>query len=107
MSRNPRVDAAVFLALVALAILGRFIGAAPNFAAVAGVALFAGFFFASRLTAIAVPITAMLISDLFLGWYDPRQMVVVYVCLVLPVLFRGWIGHGERPHLARVLAASL
>jgi len=107
MTRSPRIDALVFIALVALAAGSRFIGAAPNFAAVAAVALFAGFYFGGRLVAIAVPVIAMLIADAFLGTYDWRQMVIVYACLAMPVLFRSWLGAPGRVRFGRAMAASL
>lgn len=106
MNRSNRLNALVFVALITLGVLSRFTGIAPNFAAVSAIALFAGFFFASRLVAIAAPIAAMLISDAIIGWHDAREMVVVYACLAMPVLFRSWLG-GEKPAFSRIFAASL
>lgn len=61
----------------------------PNFAPVAGLALFAGYFFRSRIVAIAVPICIMVISDAFIGTYAWWQMAIVYTMLALPVTMRG------------------
>lgn len=99
-------NAIVFAALVALAVASRFVEAAPNFAAVAAVALFAGVFFSSRLLAIGVPVLAMLISDFGHGFYDGRQMAVVYGCLVMPVLFRSFIAPAGRPVMWRALGSA-
>lgn len=63
----------------------------PNFAPVAALALFAGYFFHSRLVAIAVPVSIMAISERFIGHYAWYQMVVVYGMLALPVLLRGFL----------------
>ena len=60
----------------------------PNFAPVAALALFAGYYFSSRICAIMVPVLVMLASDLMLGAYNPSLMVVVYAMLALPVMFR-------------------
>jgi len=61
----------------------------PNFAPVAALALFAGYFFTSRMLAIMVPILVMLASDCILGSYNPGLMAVVYGMLALPVMLRG------------------
>ncbi|MCP4193500.1 MAG: hypothetical protein GY768_23040 [Planctomycetaceae bacterium] len=58
----------------------------PNFAPVAAVALFAGYFFQSRWLAVLTPVTAMAISDQFTGAYQPILMATVYTCLAVPAL---------------------
>jgi hypothetical protein len=109
MNRSNRMNAMVFVGLVGLGVLSRFLGVAPNFAAVSAIALFAGFFFSSRLVAVCVPVCAMLISDGVVGWYDGRVMAVVYASLLIPVLMRGWV-RGERgatAMLTRAIGASM
>lgn len=63
----------------------------PNFAPVAAVALFAGYFFRSALVGVAVPVLVMLISDWKLGGYHPALMICVYTMLALPVAARGFL----------------
>ncbi len=63
----------------------------PNFAPVAAMALFAGYYFRSRLVALCVPLLVMAISDWFVGGYDWAMMVLVYGMLALPVAFSGWL----------------
>ncbi len=63
----------------------------PNFAPVAAMALFAGYFFRSSILALAVPLSVMAISDWFLGGYHWAMMALVYGMLALPVAFRGWL----------------
>lgn len=60
----------------------------PNFAPVAALALFAGYFFRSRLIALFVPLLVMAISDCFIGRYSPQMMALVYAALAAPVLWR-------------------
>jgi len=60
----------------------------PNFAPVAALALFAGYFFRSWLLALCLPLSVMAISDLVIGGYDWRMMAVVYGMLAVPVAFR-------------------
>lgn len=105
MNRALASDIFVFCGLISLAAGSRLIGAEPNFAAVSACALFAGFYFRRLLVAIAVPVVAMLVSDVVHGFYDPRQMLIVYACLALPILLRRVLGH--RPSAVRVLSCSL
>ncbi len=85
-------DAVTFGVLVASGVTLRLVcHELPNFAPVAAMALFAGFFFRSRLVALAVPLSVMIISDQFLGAYHPAIMVLVYGTLALPVLLSTWL----------------
>ncbi len=74
----------------------------PNFAPVAAIALFAGYFFRSALLALSVPLLVMAISDVFVGGYDWMMMGLVYSMLAMPVLFRGWLRQAFSLHDARL-----
>src|SRR5262249_56247255 len=63
---------------------------APNVTPIAASAMFAGMVLRSRALAVAVPISAMLASDLVVGAYDWRIMGVVYAALALPALLARW-----------------
>jgi hypothetical protein len=92
VKRAAWIDALVFFVLVAAGVQTRLaLEHLPNFAPVAALALFAGYFFRSRLVALAVPVSIMLISDAFIGRYAWYQMAVVYTMLALPVLMRGFL----------------
>ncbi len=60
----------------------------PNFAPVAALALFAGFYFRSYAIALLVPVSVMLISDQVIGGYSWPLMVTVYAMLGLPIAMR-------------------
>jgi hypothetical protein len=78
-----------FAALVSSGVAVRFfLRDYPNFAPVAGVALFAGYYFRSWILAASIPIAIMAITDLFIGGYHPIMMLCVYAMLVLPVSLR-------------------
>jgi hypothetical protein len=66
----------IAVALVILSIASRFLPLAPNFSPIMAVALFSGVLFANRKLAMLIPITAMFISDLFLGLHS--TMIAVY-----------------------------
>lgn len=79
---------ALFVALIAIGVAGRFLFRdIPNFTPTTALALFAGFYFASRAAALCVPLIAMLLSNLLLPSYlTSGEMVVIYAALVWPVL---------------------
>jgi hypothetical protein len=56
----------------------------PNFAPIAAMALFGGAYFSKKWAAFIVPITAMFITDLFLGFHE--TMWAVYLSFVLIVV---------------------
>src|SRR5262245_53905335 len=74
------------MSLVGLDIVARLAPHAPNVTPIAASALFAGMVLRSRALALAVPISALLVSDLLVGFYDWRIMGVVYAALSLPAL---------------------
>ena len=92
MKRQTILEIIVFTLLVAAGAQLRIsLQYLPNFAPVAALALFAGYFFRSRAVAFAVPVSIMLISDSVIGGYAWWQMGIVYSMLALPVLMRGFL----------------
>jgi hypothetical protein len=85
-----RPELSLAMGLVALDVVARLAPHAPNFTPVAASALFAGAVLRSRTLALAVPLAAMVISDLLIGWHDWRVMGVVYASLALPALLGMW-----------------
>jgi hypothetical protein len=81
MSRQSKIEAVVFALLVSLGVAARLsLQDLPNFAPVAALALFAGYFFRSSALAAAVPLSVMLLSDLAIDFYHWGVMVTVYPC---------------------------
>ncbi len=62
----------------------------PNFAPIAAIALFGGVYL-SRKFALGIPILAMLVSDIFIGFYKPVVMASVYGSFVLCGLIGLWL----------------
>ncbi len=84
---SPNVAIGLALALVLLAMLGRFVSVEGlgNFTPVGAVALFAGCFLKNRKLALLVPITALVLSDIVIGWHS--LVPVVYACFALTLWF--------------------
>ena len=72
------------LVLILFAAFSRLIPHAPNFTPVISLALFAGAYLHKRF-AFLVPLAAMLMSDLIVGFYSPITMASVYLSLLLVV----------------------
>ena len=72
----------IFIILVSSGVILRFLPHPWNFAPIAAIALFSGVYLGKKY-AIAAPILAMLVSDIFLGFYEWKLMLAVYVCFAL------------------------
>lgn len=103
VKRESVICLAVFVALIAAGALSRVcFRELPNFAPIAAMALFSGYYFRSAKVAVLVPLLAMVLSDLVIGGYEWQMMLVVYGALMLPVALRGLL----RKHL-RIERGSL
>ena len=81
-----------FLALVALILAAaatRLLPHPPNMTSVTAVALFGGAYFADKRLAFLVPLTALVLSDLVLGFY--AHMEIVYLAFLLVVCIGLWL----------------
>src|SRR5262249_46497536 len=111
-SFNFRFAALVGITLTAAAC--RLIPHWPNFTPISAIALFGGAYFASRVTAFAVPLAAMLLSDLVLtlvyGSAAFLSMPFVYSSFVVTVLIGDWVRRRQQSPIAiafGTLAASV
>jgi len=67
----------------------------PNFAPVTAVALFSGVYFTRR-KALLLPILAMVISDIFIGYYELGLMIAVYGSFLLFVILGFWLKNHKK-----------
>lgn len=84
--KNKSFENCLLVALVSLIVAARLLPHTPNFTPVAAVALFSGYLFGRGAKCVAAVVSGMVLSDIFLGFYDIRIMAVVYSCLLLPAL---------------------
>lgn len=95
----------LLIMLVSVVILvARFLPHAPNFSPVAAVLLFAGVY-AKNKKYLILPLIALFISDIFIGFYDWKIMLAVYGSLALI----GSIGFliKKHKHILNIATASL
>ncbi|MBM3209550.1 hypothetical protein FJZ40_04660 [Candidatus Shapirobacteria bacterium] len=74
--------------IIAFAVILRLVPHPPNFAPIAGMALFGGIYY-SKKYALVIPLIALFISDLFLGFYN--MMPFVYGSFLLTGLIGLWL----------------
>jgi len=70
------------LLLITLGLIARLLPHPANFAPIAAIALFGGLYLPRR-WALILPLTAMFISDIFIGFYSWQVMVSVYLGFIL------------------------
>ncbi|PCH51831.1 MAG: hypothetical protein COC20_05215 [Cellvibrionales bacterium] len=85
----------ILIATIAVIALTRLLPHPPNFSPVVAVALFAGAALADRKLAFLVPMAAMFVADLFIGFHD--QMVFIYLAMALVVAFGFMLGKNRKP----------
>lgn len=93
------------LFLVLLAVVSRLLPHPPNFTPLAAVGLFAGAYLGARKFWL-VPISALLVSDMVIGFYPPVVMVFVYGAFILCAYIGRAFLH-ERRSLLRLGGAAL
>lgn len=99
MHRTAVGNLALLCLLVALGVVGRLAQPVWCFTPLAAVAMLAGYCFGRRSVAYIVPLSAMLISDLWLPAYiHPGVMLVVYGFWIFPVV----LGQLLRSHFTAV-----
>lgn len=76
--------------LIFIGITLRFLPHPPNFAPITAIALFGGVYFSKKL-GLTLPILVMVISDIFLGFYQPLLMASVYLSFILCTIFGFWL----------------
>ena len=84
---KPRLMALTVFVLVAAA--SRLIPHPPNMTSITAIALFGGAYFSDKRLAFLVPLAALFLSDLILGFYS--HMEVVYLSFALVVCIGIWL----------------
>ena len=79
---SPRL--LVLCGMIAAAAFTRLIPHLPNFTAIGAMALFGGAYFSNRKLAFAVPLIAMFLTDLIIGFHN--TMIAVYIAFALMVI---------------------
>ena len=87
MENRKNISIALFI--IALLALSRVIPHQPNFTPILGMAVFSGAIINHKLFAYIIPLAAMLLSDLYLGFH--ASMPIIYFALAVCVLIGTFI----------------
>ncbi|MDP2720944.1 MAG: hypothetical protein Q8O75_03320 [bacterium] len=90
--------------IIGLAVAARLLPHPPNFAPIAAMALFGGAYLSPRYAPL-LPIVALFLGDIFIGFYSPLVMVSVYGSFVLVGLLGMWLRKRKSPR--NVIAAAI
>ena len=91
--------------LILAAVILRLIPHAPNFAPITAIALFGGTYLKNKKLAIIIPLAAMLVSDIFIGFYDFKIWLSVYLSFAIAGLLGIWLR--KRKEVGNVLGVTL
>jgi len=88
--KKKNIEFIIALLFILIGVSLRLLPHTPNFTPIAAVALFGGVYFSKKI-ALILPLVAMLISDIFIGFYEPKLMFFVYGSFVLSVVLGFWL----------------
>jgi hypothetical protein len=91
MSGSLRRQELIAVGLVMFGILMRTLPHVPNFSPMIGIAVFSGFYLRRGIVALLVPLSAAVISDMIIGFYDPVVMGSVWLSYVAMAVLIGRI----------------
>lgn len=72
------------------AVIFRILPHPSNFTPIIAIALFGGTYLPKKVS-IVIPLASMLISDFFIGFYNPLLMVFVYIPFIIIVILGFWV----------------
>lgn len=96
----------VYLLIIAIAAVSRFVPHVPNFAPITALAIFSAVYLPKK-QAIVIPLAARFVSDLFIGFFAWPLMLAVYASHLLGVLFGLWIKRDSQSRWLKVFTSSL
>ncbi|MFO8130385.1 MAG: DUF6580 family putative transport protein [Bacteroidales bacterium] len=99
---TPKLTA--IITIIAAGALMRFIPHWPNFTPIAAMALFGGAYLGRKALAFVIPLAAMFLSDLIIGFH--QDMVAVYIAFTFTVLL-GWTLTHKKISAGSVITRSL
>lgn len=101
---NKKLTIYAALLLIILGVGARLFPHPPNFAPIAAIALFGGLYLPRRY-ALIVPMIAMLLSDLFIGFYSYKIMLSVYLSFAVVGLIGLFVS--KRKKFSTILTGTL
>jgi len=88
--KDKLLQVAITITFVLIGISLRLLPHPPNFTPIFAIALFAGVYLSKKI-AFSLPLIIMLVSDIFIGTYEPKLMIFVYSSFILCVCLGLWL----------------
>ena len=88
--KEEKTEFIVVLIFILIGVSLRLIPHLPNFAPVAAIALFGGVYLRKKI-AFTIPLAVMIISDIFIGYYELGLMISVYFSFILVTILGLWL----------------
>ena len=105
LTKNTKIlEFSIASVLILIGVSLRFLPHPPNFSPILAIALFGGVYFRKKI-ALILPLAAMVISDIFIGYYDIGLMVIVYGSFLVCVVLGFWLKKHKKWYT--VLGSSL
>lgn len=101
---DGRFTAIIFIVFAAAIVRVLTNGLIPNFTPIGALAIFSGAYFQDKKLAVIVPVSALLLSDLYIGFHS--TMPFVYISFLMIVLMSSLI-NGGRKTVGTVLGSTL
>jgi hypothetical protein len=89
------IEFSIALLLILTGVVLRLLPHPPNFTPILAIALFGGVYL-SRKIAFILPLAAMVISDIFIGYYEVKLMIAVYGSFLLSVVLGFWLKKNKK-----------
>jgi hypothetical protein len=90
LQRIKIAELSLVLFFILLGAISRLLPHPANFSPIMAMALFGGVYFSKKISLI-VPLLAMFVSDIFIGFYQMNLMVFVYGSFLLCVILGFWL----------------
>lgn len=101
--KNKKEIVIVCMVLVLFGFIYRLLDYPPNFTPIAAISLFAGYYFRSKWIFV-LPILILLLSDIFIGFYNMEIMLAVYLSFAI-IPFFGFFIKGKNKTIKTVFAS--
>lgn len=101
---SKKTSTIFYIFIIAAIVATRLLPHLWNFAPITAVAIFAGMYLPKK-QALALPLAARFVSDLFLGFFSPVLMLAVYFCHLFGAALGIWVRKDKS--LTRVIGAPV
>jgi hypothetical protein len=97
IKKEKKIEFLIAVIFIIIGIILRFLPHPANFSPITAIALFGGVYL-SRKIAFIIPIVVLIVSDIFIGYYEFSLMASVYASFLLIVGLGFWLKNHKKWH---------